>query len=113
VAWAALALGLAALLAAWADGAFALLAVGLALALALHLAVEPDDPASVTRAELGVILLGIVAGLGTAAALAAPMGWALAAAAVLVPLELRLAGAAHAPLMARRAALAEAPAPPA
>jgi uncharacterized membrane protein YdbT with pleckstrin-like domain len=78
----------------------------MALSLALHLAVDPDDPASVTRAELAVILIGIAAGLGTAAALAPPLGWALAAAAVLVPLELRLAGAAHAPLMARRAQLA-------
>ena len=43
---------------------------GLALALLLHASVDPDDPAAVTRAELGVILLGLAAGLGTAAALA-------------------------------------------
>jgi 4-hydroxybenzoate polyprenyltransferase len=108
VAWAALALGGALALAARVDGAFAVLAVGFALALALHLDVEPDDPASVTAAELGVILVGMGSGLVTATALAPPLAWALVAAVVLVPLELRLSGAAHAPLMARRAALVRA-----
>ena len=58
---------------------------------------------AVTRAELGVILLGMAAGLGTAAALAAPLALALIPPAVLIPLELAVSGAAHRDLMAARA----------
>lgn len=103
VLWAAIALAGALALAALVDGAFVIAAVGFAAALALHCGVAPDDPASVTRAELGVILLGMAAGLGTSAALAPGLVWALLPAIVLVPLELVLSGAAHRDLMAARA----------
>jgi hypothetical protein len=56
----------------------------------------------VTRGELAVIVLGMLGGLGTAAALAPPLLWALVAAAVLVPIELVLSGLAHRDLMAAR-----------
>ena len=75
---------------------------------ARRVAVVPDDPASVTRSELGVILLGIAGGLGTAALIAPGMAWALVPVALLVPLELALSGAAHRDLMAARAAAAPA-----
>lgn len=103
VAWAVIALAGALVLTVAADAAFAIAAAAFALALVLHLAVRPDDPASVTRCELGVIALGIAGGLGTAAALAPPLAWALVAAAVLVPVELALSGSAHRDLMAARA----------
>lgn len=103
VAWAAIALAGALVMALAVDAAFAVAAAAFAAALVLHLAVRPDDPASVTRCELGVIALGIGGGLGTAAALAPPLAWALAAVAVLVPLELALSGAAHRDLLASRA----------
>jgi hypothetical protein len=83
-----IALAAAGALTALVDERFAILAAGFAAALALHLAVDPDDPASVTRCELGVILLAMGSGLTTAAALAPEMTWALVAAVVLVPLEL-------------------------
>lgn len=103
ISWAAIALAGAVLLTALVDGAFTVAAVAFALALAVHLAVAPDDPASVTRCELAVILLGMAGGLGTAAVLAPGLAWALLPVAVLVPLELALAGAAHRDLMASRA----------
>ena len=102
VLWATIALVGAVVLTALVDGRFAIAAVGFAAALALHCGVTPDDPVSVTRAELGVILLGMAAGLGTAAALAPGLAWALVPALVLVPLELVLSGAAHRDLMAAR-----------
>ena len=76
------------------------------LALAAHATVDPDDPASVTRAELAVILLGMAGGLGTAAALVPALAWALLPPAVLVPLELRVSGLAHRALFDERARLA-------
>lgn len=103
VAWAVIALAAAVALTALVDERFAILAAGFAAALALHLAVDPDDPASVTRCELGVILLAMGAGLVTATALAPEMAWALVAAIVLVPVELALSGTAHRDLMAARA----------
>jgi len=106
--WAAIALAGACLLTALVDERFAIAAAGFALALGVHAAVDPDDPASVTRAELGVILLGMGAGLGTAAALAPALAWGLVAAAVLVPVELALSGLAHRDLMAARAGAAPA-----
>ena len=57
VLWAAIALAAATLLTVLVDGAFAVMAVGAAVALVLHAGVDPDDPAAVTRNELGVILL--------------------------------------------------------
>jgi 1,4-dihydroxy-2-naphthoate octaprenyltransferase len=103
VLWAAIALAGAVLLTALVDGAFAVAVVGLAPALVLHALVDPDDPAGVTRAELGVILLGMASGLGTAAALAHPLALALVPAAVLIPIELAVSGHAHRDLMAARA----------
>jgi 1,4-dihydroxy-2-naphthoate octaprenyltransferase len=106
VLWASIAVLGALLLAVLVDGAFVIAVVCWTAALALHATVDPDDPAAVTRAELGVILLGMLGGLGTAAFVAAPMAWALVPPAVLVPLELVLSGAAHRDLMADRARLA-------
>jgi 1,4-dihydroxy-2-naphthoate polyprenyltransferase len=102
VAWAAIAVVGAVLLTALVDERFAIAAVAFAAALAVHVGVDPYDPASVTRGELAVIILGMAGGLGTAAALAPPLVWALAAAAVLVPVELVLSGVAHRDLMAAR-----------
>ena len=102
VLWAAIALVAAVLLTALVDGAFAVMAAGAAVALALHAAVDPDDAGSVTRNELGVILAGMLGGLGTAAVLVPEMTWALVPVAVLVPLELAVSGAAHRELMAAR-----------
>ena len=104
VLWAAIALASALLLTVLVDGAFAVMAVGAAVALVLHAGVNPDDPAAVTRNELGVILSGMAGGLGTAAVLAPEMAWALVPVAVLVPLELVVSGAAHRELMAARSA---------
>lgn len=101
--WAVIALAGAIVLAALVDRRFAIAAAGFAAALALHHTVSPDDPASVTRNELGVILLGMAAGLGTSAALAPGLAWALVPALLLVPLELVLSGVAHRDLMAARA----------
>ena len=103
VLWASIAVAGAIALTALVDSLFLVAAVGFALALTLHCAVAPDDPASVTRSELGVIVLGMAAGLATSAALAPELIWALVPAVVLVPLELVLSGAAHRDLMAARA----------
>ncbi len=102
-AWATIALAGALALTVLVDGRFAVAAAGFAAALVLHQGVSPDDPSSVTRAELGVIVLGMAAGLGTSAALAPVLIWALLPALVLVPLELVLSGAAHRELMSARA----------
>lgn len=102
VLWAAIALVGACVLTALVDDRFAIAAAAFAAALVVHATVDPADPASVTRAELAVIVLGMLGGLGTAAALALPLLWALGAAAVLVPIELVLAGLAHRDLMAAR-----------
>jgi hypothetical protein len=111
VLWAAIALAGAGLLTVLVDERFAIATAGFALALAVHARVDPDDPASVTRSELAVILLGMAAGLGTAAALAPPLAWALVAAGVLVPVELALSGIAHRDLMASRSSPASAAGP--
>jgi 1,4-dihydroxy-2-naphthoate octaprenyltransferase len=108
VLWAAIALAAAVLLTALVNGAFAVMAVGAAVALVLHAEVAPDDPGSVTRNELGVILAGMAGGLGTAAVLAPELTWALLPVAILVPLEMAVSGAAHRELMASRAAPAPA-----
>jgi 1,4-dihydroxy-2-naphthoate octaprenyltransferase len=108
VLWAVIAFAASVLLAALVDGAFAAMAVGTAIALAFHASVDPDDAASVTRNELGVILAGMAAGLGTAAVLAPEMTWALVPVALLVPLELMVSGAAHRELMAARSGPASA-----
>jgi 1,4-dihydroxy-2-naphthoate polyprenyltransferase len=105
VAWAALALLAALALTLAVDRRFAIATAALALALAAHARAVPDDPASVTRCELAVILLGMAAGLGTAAALHPPLAWALLPPALLVPLEMRIAGTAHRALFEERARL--------
>ena len=102
VLWASIALAGAVALTVLVDDAFAVAALGFAAALLLHATVTPDDPESVTRAELGVILLGMASGLVTAAVLAPGLAWALVPAVVLVPVELVLSGAAHRDLMAAR-----------
>ncbi len=85
VVWAVIALAGAVALTALVDERFAILTAGFAAALVLHLVVDPDDATSVTRCELGVILVAMAGGLTTAAALAPAMTWALVAAVVLVP----------------------------
>ena len=105
VAWAAIALAAALALTVAVDLRFAIAAVALALALAAHLRAVPDDPASVTRMELAVILLGMIAGLGTAVALHPPLAWALLPPVLLIPLEMRIAGTAHRALFEERARL--------
>jgi 1,4-dihydroxy-2-naphthoate octaprenyltransferase len=105
VAWAGLALLCALALAVAVDGRFAIAAAALALALAAHLRAAPEDPESVTRCELAVILLGMAAGLVTAAALHPPLAWALLPPALLIPLEMRIAGTAHRALFEERARL--------
>jgi 1,4-dihydroxy-2-naphthoate octaprenyltransferase len=102
VLWAVIALAAAILLTALVDGAFAVMAVAAAVAVVLHAGVAPDDPASVTRNELGVILAGMAGGLGTAAVLVPEMAWAAVPVALLVPLELAVSGVAHRDLMAAR-----------
>ena len=102
VTWAVIALAAAVLLTALVDGDFAVMAVAAAVAVVLHAGVDPDDPASVTRNELGVILAGMAGGLGTAAVMVPEMTWAAVPVAILVPLELALSGAAHRDLMASR-----------
>lgn len=111
LAWAAIATAGFALLAALVDARFALAAGAFAVALVLHAVVRTDDPASVTRAELGVIILGLIGGLGASALVAPPLAWAMIPAAVLVPLELKVSGAAHRELLAHRERLATAAAP--
>lgn len=106
VAWAAAAAAGGAALALAVNPAFWLAAGALAVALAAQVAATRDDPGSVTRAELVVILASLAGGLGTAGLLSPPLRWALLAPVVLVPLELVLAGRAHAPLMAARAQVA-------
>jgi 1,4-dihydroxy-2-naphthoate octaprenyltransferase len=103
VAWATAAVASFAALAVWVNPRFLIAAFGLALVLLVHASVDPDDPSSVTRAELWVILLGMASGLGTAAALAPGLAWALIPPAVLVPLELWLSERAHRRLFAERA----------
>lgn len=98
LAWAIVALGLAALAALTVHPAFAIMAGAYLVALAPHILPDLDSPGGVTRAEFAVIVLGIAGGLGAAAALAPSLAWALAVPVVLVPLELRIAGAALAPL---------------
>ena len=102
VLWAAIALVGAILLTALVDGRFAIAAVAFGLALVVHASVDPADPASVTRGELAVILLGMAGGLGSAAALEPELLWAVGAAAILVPIELAVSGIAHRDLMAAR-----------
>ena len=102
VLWAAIALVGAILLTALGDGRFAIAAVAFGLALGVHATVDPADPASVTRGELAVILLGMAGGLGSAAALEPELLWAVGAAAILVPIELAVSGIAHRDLMAAR-----------
>ncbi len=109
LAWAGAALAAAVLAAAVVDPAFAILAGAYLVALAPHLTPDLDSPGGVTRAELAVIALGIAGGLGTAVALAPSLAWVLAAPLVLVPLELRVAGTALAPLRERSLDAAEDP----
>lgn len=91
--------------------AFWCAAAGSAVALAAHAGVRSDDAASVTRRELVVILAGIAGGLGAAALLSTPLVWALVAAAVLVPVEMLVAGRALAPFAASRIPAPTAPVP--
>ncbi len=109
VAWAIIATVAATVLAVAVDTAFVFMAAAYALALVPHLIVDDRSAVSVTRAELSVILLGIVGGLGAASLVAAPLAWALLVAAILVPIELWASSAAHGPLMDERRRLSSEP----
>lgn len=89
--WGITSVGLSIGAAVVASPAFAAMAVAAVLGLAAHARVAANDVAAVTRAELRVIALGIAGGLGAAALLAPPLGWALPAAAALFALDLRVA----------------------
>jgi 1,4-dihydroxy-2-naphthoate octaprenyltransferase len=67
------------------------LVAGYGLGLLAHLRCNPRDVESVTKNEMAIIFCGIAAALGSAALLVPALTWALAAAAVLIILELRLA----------------------
>ncbi|MCU0306567.1 MAG: prenyltransferase [Thermoleophilia bacterium] len=112
-AWGALAAGLALLLAVVAHPAYLALAGALLVALAAHLGLRADDPASVTRAEIVVIACSIAGALATAAILTPALVWALIPPALLVPAELRLSGLARRAALARREHLGLAPGAPA
>jgi 1,4-dihydroxy-2-naphthoate octaprenyltransferase len=90
MAWCVVAL-VAAAAAATAQPRFVPLAVAYAAGLVVHARCRPDDVASVTRCELGIIFFGIAGALVTAALLLPALAWAALAAAGLVALELRLA----------------------
>jgi 1,4-dihydroxy-2-naphthoate octaprenyltransferase len=67
------------------------LAVAYVVGLACHLRCRPDDVASVTTNEMGIIFFGIAGALISAALLVPALAWAALAAAALVALEMRLA----------------------
>jgi hypothetical protein len=90
IGWCLVALA-AATAAATAQPRLAPLVLAYAAGLALHIRCRPDDLASVTRSELGIIFFGIAGALVAAALLVPALAWAALAAAALVALELRLA----------------------
>ncbi|HZI36083.1 MAG TPA: prenyltransferase [Gaiellales bacterium] len=67
------------------------LAVAYVVGLVCHLRCRPDDVASVTTNEMGIIFFGIAGALISAALLVPALAWAALAAAALVALEMRLA----------------------
>ena len=69
------------------------LALAYVVGLAAHLRCRPDDVGSVTRNELAIIFCGIVGALLSSALLVGDLAWTAAAAAGLIALELRIAGA--------------------
>ena len=67
------------------------LAMAYLVGLVCHLRCRPDDVASVTTNEMGIIFFGIAGALISAALLVPALAWAALAAAALVALEMRLA----------------------
>src|SRR6185437_11162172 len=67
------------------------LAVAYVVGLVCHLRCRPDDVASVTTNEMGIIFFGIAGALVSAALLVPALAWAALTAAALVALEMRLA----------------------
>jgi hypothetical protein len=67
------------------------LVAGYGLGLLAHLRCDPRDVESVTKNEMAIIFCGIGAALVSAALIAPELTWALAAAATLIVLEMRLA----------------------
>jgi 1,4-dihydroxy-2-naphthoate octaprenyltransferase len=67
------------------------LAVAYVGGLACHVRCRPDQVASVTTSELGIIFFGIAGALISSALLVPALAWAALAAAALVALEMRLA----------------------
>ncbi len=76
--WAVLATGVFALAAIAIDTALIWAAVAAALSVAFHITVSVDDPSSVTRAELGVIGLGVVGAVASTVVLAPALAWIIA-----------------------------------
>ena len=74
-------------------GILVALALAYVVGLAAHLRCRPDDVGSVTRNELAIIFCGIVGALLSSALLVGDLAWTAAAAAGLIALELRIAGA--------------------
>lgn len=89
--WGLVAIVASASVAAVVEPAFFLMAGAAIVALTAHARIDIADPGSVTRAELAVIGMGIVGGLGTAVALSPSLVWALPAAAALCALDLSVA----------------------
>lgn len=90
IAWGSVALASAAG-AAVAEPKLIPLAVAYVVGIVCHLRCRPDDVASVTTNEMGIIFFGIAGALISAALLVPALAWAALAAAALVALEMRLA----------------------
>ena len=92
IGWCVVALA-AAIAAAAAEPRLAPLPLGYAAGLAAHIRCRPTDVGSVTVCETAIIVCGIAGALVSAALLVPQLWWAVAAAAGLFVLELRLAPA--------------------
>jgi 1,4-dihydroxy-2-naphthoate octaprenyltransferase len=90
IGWGSVALASAAV-AAVSEPKLTPLAVAYVVGLACHVRCRPDDVASVTTNEMGIIFFGIAGALISAALLVPALAWAALAAAALVALEMRLA----------------------
>ncbi len=76
--WAVAAAGIFALAVFAIDTALIWAALAAALSIAVHATVSVDEPTSVTRAELGVIGLGVAGAVASTVALAPPLAWIIA-----------------------------------
>lgn len=92
IAWSAAATALSAAAAAAVDVRLTPLLVSSVIGLAAHATVDAADAASVTRGEAVVIAAGIAGALTASVLLAPILAWLVAVPAVLVPIELAVAG---------------------